>query len=92
MTGENVTWTGVLRSSSALGLSLGIFRSSATLASMEGWETLEYLSGNSFKGEAVNQTNALEDAPVDVLGGRATRTQSARHKVMQQVLGGRLKR
>ena len=82
MAGKNVTRAGGLRSSSALGLALYIFHLSATVAPMEGRETLESLSENSFEEEAVNRANALEDAPVDVLDGGATPTQSARHEVM----------
>ena len=86
-----MTWAGVLRSSSALGLTLGILRPSATLASMDGRKTLESLSENSFEGETVNQANTLKDAHTDVQGGGATLTQLARLEVIQQVLGGRLK-
>ena len=85
-----MTQVGGLRSSSALGLALGIFRLSAALASMEGRETSESSSEKSFKGEAVNQATTLEDAP-PALGGGATPTRLARLEVIQQVLGGRLK-
>ena len=91
MAGENVTWAGGLRLFRTLGLALGILRSSASLALMQGRETLESSSENLLDGESVNRANALEDAPADMLDGGVTPTQSVRHEVMRCVLGGRLK-